>query len=68
MRKTKNNKSHQLPIKDQDGNEYEVPLEGSLGLLAAGYKGLMMWREKKKQHMNDVLDQKLGINQKPDQQ
>ncbi|MGL4597935.1 MAG: hypothetical protein ACRCYO_10415 [Bacteroidia bacterium] len=26
---------------------YEVPLEGSLGLLALGAKGLMQWRKKR---------------------
>ncbi len=27
--------------------EYEIPVEGSLGLLAVGYIGLQLWREKR---------------------
>ena len=30
-----------------DGKAYEVPVEGSLGLLALGYVGLKAWREKR---------------------
>ena len=26
---------------------YEIPVEGSLGLLAVGYRGLLAWREKR---------------------
>jgi hypothetical protein len=29
------------------GDKYEIPEEGSLGLLALGYQGIMMWRCKK---------------------
>lgn len=32
-------------IKTQDGRNFPVPPEGSLGLLALGYKGIMLWRE-----------------------
>lgn len=28
------------------GDQYTIPEEGSLGLLALGYQGLMMWRAK----------------------
>jgi len=31
--------------KKQGGDAYEVPKEGSLGLLALGDMGLTMWRE-----------------------
>lgn len=31
------------------GDVYEIPYEGSLGLLALGHTGLKMWREKRKQ-------------------
>ena len=27
--------------------EYQIPIEGSLGLLAIGYIGLQLWREKR---------------------
>jgi hypothetical protein len=31
------------------GSVYEVPAEGSLGLLALGYRGLDAWREKREE-------------------
>lgn len=34
-------------IKDS-GEEFEIPEEGSLGLLALGYKGIMLWRMKRR--------------------
>lgn len=39
--------SMRLPLLTTDGNEYEIPEEGSLGLLAMGYTGIMLWREKR---------------------
>lgn len=33
----------------ENGQLYEIPEEGSLGLLATGYAGLMLWREKRQQ-------------------
>ena len=38
------NQSSNLP---KPGDTYEIPVEGSLGLLATGYKGLLLWRKKK---------------------
>jgi hypothetical protein len=32
-------------MKTRDGQTLAVPPEGNLGLLAAGYRGLMLWRE-----------------------
>ena len=32
------------PSKLKIGDRYEIPKEGSLGLMALGYKGIMMWR------------------------
>ena len=29
-----------------EGKEFEVPIGGSVGLLALGYRGLMLWRER----------------------
>ena len=44
----KNDKTPQTPeLKTPDGKAYEIPVEGSLGLLALGYVGLMAWRAKK---------------------
>ena len=47
-----------LDMKDSDqtnheirlvsGEVYDIPIEGSLGLLALGYKGLLAWRHKRK--------------------
>jgi hypothetical protein len=34
-------------MKTKDGAEMIVPPDGSLGLLAAGYRGIMLWREAK---------------------
>ncbi len=34
-------------LRTDSGEQYEVPAEGSLGLLAMGYKGLMLWRKKR---------------------
>jgi hypothetical protein len=32
-------------FRSADGQMMEVPPEGNLGLLAAGYRGIMLWRE-----------------------
>lgn len=37
------NSEQKFDFKDLD----DVPIDGSLGLLAYGYKGIMIWREKK---------------------
>jgi hypothetical protein len=34
-------------IKGPDGKPFEIPLEGSIGLLMLGYRGLMAWRAKR---------------------
>jgi hypothetical protein len=34
-------------FKTKDGKEIEVTAEGSLGLLALGYRGLVAWRQKR---------------------
>ena len=36
---------NEQPKHYKPGDKYEIPVEGSLGLLAMGYKGLQMWRE-----------------------
>lgn len=44
-----------LPVlRTPDGAPYEVPPEGSLGLLALGYVGLMLWRQKRHAARNDT--------------
>jgi hypothetical protein len=42
-------------IRQADGTPYEIPAEGSLALLALGYKGLMAWRAKRQQVRQQVL-------------
>jgi hypothetical protein len=36
-----------------EGQIYEIPNEGSLGLLALGYEGVNLWREKRNQIKKD---------------
>lgn len=36
-----------INFKTEFGENYDIPAEGSLGLLALGYIGLMAWREKR---------------------
>lgn len=45
-------------FKTDDGQLYEVPVEGSLGLLANGYQGLVAWRAKRK-NLNYSFEQHL---------
>ncbi|MGK0364248.1 MAG: hypothetical protein ACI85O_001305 [Saprospiraceae bacterium] len=33
----------------ENGEPFEIPEGGSLGLLALGYVGLMLWRKKRKE-------------------
>ena len=34
-------------IIDHEGKPFEIPVRGSMGLLALGYRGLMAWRAKR---------------------
>ena len=47
--KPSKNKTDSSPIISVDGKPYEVPVEGSLGLLALGAVGLMAWRTKREE-------------------
>jgi hypothetical protein len=40
-------KSDTPPLKTEDGDAYDIPENGSLGLLAMGYVGIMLWRNKR---------------------
>ncbi len=44
-----NKNENQTPQQSQyqPGDKYEIPAEGSLGLLALGHIGLKLWREKR---------------------
>lgn len=44
----------------EEGVAYDIPEEGSLGLLALGYSGIMIWREKRQQAKMQRLKQKNG--------
>lgn len=44
------------------GKEYEIPAEGSLGILALGAKGLDLWRKKKEALKNQKGQQPAGEN------
>jgi hypothetical protein len=48
-----NNQQPEL-INTETGEAFEIPEEGSLGLLALGYQGFMLWRAKK----NEIREQK----------
>lgn len=39
-----------IVITGPDGQPFKVPAEGSLGLLALGYKGLVAWRQVRRQY------------------
>ncbi len=45
-------------INAETGEALEIPEEGSLGLLALGYIGIMLWRAKKR----ELQQQKAGEN------
>lgn len=47
MRKTI--RASEISFLTEMGEDYDVPEDGSLSLLAFGYVGLMAWREKRKQ-------------------
>ena len=55
MEKKQGNK---ISITTTDGQPFKVPVEGSLGLLALGYIGIMLWRAKKR----ELQQQKAGEN------
>lgn len=42
-------------LKNNNGKDFEVPVDGSLGLLAVGYKGIMAWRETRKNAGIDII-------------
>lgn len=41
--------NQEKPIAYKSGDQYQIPYEGSLGLLALGHVGLKLWREKRKE-------------------
>jgi len=47
------------PVQYKKGDKYIVPPEGSLGLLALGYQGLVAWR-KARAEAQELAKQKAG--------
>ena len=39
-------KKKQLKVITEQGDNFDIPIKGTLGLLALGYLGTMLWREK----------------------
>lgn len=54
MNKQSTNKSieEQYGITNPEGKPFEIPVKGSLALLALGYRGLMAWRAKRIEEKN----------------
>ena len=52
MEKKQTNK---VSITTNDGKPFQIPVEGSLGLLALGYKGLVAWRQVRRQYQKTVV-------------
>ncbi len=42
-------KTKEPTIITQEGKTFDIPEGGTLGLLAAGYKGIMVWRHRRKE-------------------
>jgi hypothetical protein len=56
-----------IVITTKDGNPLPVPPEGALGLLALGYKGLIAWRQARKEYnkqkkMQEGVQEETGVN------
>lgn len=43
-------KPQKVVITTSGGDPFKIPVEGSLGLLALGYKGLVAWRQTRRLH------------------
>jgi len=43
----------ELDFTDENGRKFDVPHEGSLGLLAMGHIGLIEWRKSRKKYMQE---------------
>jgi len=52
-------KAAKQPVQYKKGDKYTVPPEGSLGLLALGYQGLVAWR-KARAEARELAKQKAG--------
>lgn len=59
-------KDEKIIITTKEGNPIEVPPEGSLGLLALGYKGLIAWRQARMKAGKQVMEQRKAEKKKND--
>lgn len=50
----------ELKVKTTTGQNFEIPVEGSLGLLALGDIGLMAWRQKKLEFVEKQAKEKIS--------
>lgn len=56
-----------ISITTNDGKPFQIPVEGSLGLLALGYKGLVAWRQVRRQYQKTLVANKAQKQEnKPD--
>lgn len=51
-------KEQKITITTKDGAPIDVPPEGSLGLLALGYKGLIAWRQSRAEFAKTMKEKK----------
>lgn len=65
MEKKQGNK---IKITTEDGTPFRIPVEGSLGLLALGYKGVIAWRQARWQYqkMKEAGKEKKSGTENPD--
>lgn len=50
---------NKIRLKTEHSEDFDIPEGGSLGLLALGYVGVMLWREKRKELR--IKNEELGI-------
>jgi hypothetical protein len=55
------------PNLPKPGEEYQIPPQGSLGLLAIGYKGLLAWRKTRKAHPEKKSGNTNGLQKSDDE-
>lgn len=53
-----------LKIKTDTGEVFEIPIQGSLGLLALGDIGLMAWRNKKAEVYQRAIELQKNFDEK----
>lgn len=66
--KDQQNKQDSDPVlRTETGEAYDIPVGGSLGLLALGYSGLMLWRQKRAEVNQKKANQNPQSNMSPSQ-